>query len=365
MILCGLSPKIFQISKPYAANDSGGFLTPDELFNALIHPKIGNFGTVLAAILTAIAQREARYDGNGNISIGVANGSSHLGFFQFRCRPADLNANEYKGGWVGDALRWFAPYNTEGELSNINPKQPDLSKKYAWEAFIQNQKTIKDIKKLLLTPDGKYKTTYFKSALGLLGTHMPKVKYWMKIGEYDWNKRGSYDETDYIHDIVTVNGKQKEIRKENNDNDNMILSSAYIADWARIPANQILMLKSKFGLAQRFFNDNKIVNYPYLQQEGLVELTQEQASNKPGSLYLLDHFAMRAGAWTTGVSYSRARDILAAHLMRESKILNIDTPVTLTQARESADKSFTLFAGCLSGTRKDVYYQWLGPNRRS
>lgn len=142
----------------------------------------------------------------------------------------------------------------------------------------------------------------------------------------------------------------------------MILSSDYIADWARIPANQILMMKSKYGLAQRFFNNNKPVYFPYTSQIGLVEMSPKQASELPDDRYLFNHFNMPNSTWTPGVLYTRARDVLAAHLIRESKIQNIDTP--LTQARESANKLFTDFASCLSGTRKDVYIEWLGPNKR-
>lgn len=187
------------------------------MFNALIHPRIGNFGPALAAILTTIAQREGKLGQSGNIAIGVANGSSHLGFFQFRCRPATLDANDFKHGWVGDALRWFAPYNTEGEVGNTNPAMPELSKKYAWEAFIKDQKIIKDIKKFLLTPEGKYKTTQFRAAYSLLSENMPHVKYFMKNGiEYDWRK--SYNEADYEYKTREDGSFLLDSKREKNKN---------------------------------------------------------------------------------------------------------------------------------------------------
>ena len=351
----GLSAKIFQVAEPFSENSSGTFLTQDELFNALIHPRIGNFGPALAAILTAIAQREG-FLATNKISIGVANGSSHLGFFQFRCRPADLYATNEKGGWVGSALNWFAPYNTEGELVNINPKQPGLSKKYSWEAFIQKQETIKDIKNFLLTPEGKYKKpNQFDSALSLLSVHMPKVKYDMKIGEYEWSKRKNYNETDYEHDIVTVNGKQKEVRIEVYDRPNRVESSAYIADWARIPANQILMLKSKFGLAAKFFDNNKPVYFPYTSQDGSKILTVKEVSKYPDDRYLLNHFNMPNSTWAQGVSYTTARDVLA----RNASIVDPVNPMSGNQATVWANDTLANFALCLSGNRKTVYLNWL------
>jgi len=338
-----LSPKVFQVAEPYRGSDIGGFLTHDQFFNMLIHPRIGNFGPALAAILTAIASRETGKLGLGTpenpdprlgiIPIGLANGSSHLGFLQFRCRPQNLDddTKSYSkaAGWISSSLYWFAPYSANGELGSTNPI---LSKKYSWEAFIQDQKTIKKIKDIL-KPDPSGKTfkklnkNEISSVKNLFHKNMPQVEY------------------------QVVNG----IKEEYYTQQDRIESSALVVDWARIPANQILMLKSKFGLAPKFFQNNNPVNFPYLSQSGLEIMTKKQAINLPEDYFLLKHFNMPDGKWTTDVEYSTARNVLARNASKVDP-LNV---MSSDQAINWANNQLADFALCLNSSRKALYNLWL------
>ena len=339
-----LSPKVFQVAEPYrGSSDIGGFLTHDQFFNMLIHPKVGNFGPALAAILTAIASRETGKLGLGTpenpdprlgiIPIGLANGSSHLGFLQFRCRPQNLDddTKSYSkaAGWISSSLYWYSPYNVDGELGSMNPI---LSKRYSWEAFIEDQKTIKKIKDIL-KPDPSGKTfkklnkNEISSVKNLFHKNMPQVEY------------------------RVVDGKKEEFYSE----EDRVESSALVVDWARIPANQILMLKSKFGLAPKFFqNNNNPVNFPYLSQSGLEVMTKKQAINLPEDYFLLKHFNMPDGKWTTGVEYSTARNVLARNASKVDP-LNV---MSSDQAINWANNQLADFALCLNSSRKALYNLW-------
>lgn len=271
--LDGLSPKLFLVAEPYRGfSDIGGFLTQNQFFEMLVHPRLGNFGPALAAIFTAIAQREGNV-GDNKISIGVANGGSHLGFLQIRCRPQNLKAFDIKTGWVSDSMLWFAPYKEDGEQISWEFKS---CKRYAWEAFIKNPKIIKEIKDILL-PNGKYKepnSNEISKVRGLLDKNMPKVDF--------------------------VNGVQIYPPSDR------VESSAFIADWGRIPANQILMMKSKYGLGPNIYNEDVIKNpivYPYLSQmlanTGADPLEIKNVpKNNPGR-YLLSHWDSSFSSWAS------------------------------------------------------------------
>ncbi len=102
--------------------------------------------------------------------------------------------------------------------------------KYAWESFIKDDKTLKEI----IT---KYKAGDAKTAVNIILKNLPE-----KLGP-----DGVYTLADRIN------------------------SASYLADWARIPANQVWMMKSKFSIGSRNFREKlpRIVA-PYWPQTNLV-----------------------------------------------------------------------------------------------
>ena len=324
--LDGLSPKIFQVAEPYrGSNSPGGFLTQDEFFMMLIHPRLGNFSPAIAAIFTAIAQREGNL-GPDKIGIGVANGSCHLGFLQIRCRPQDLKAFDQKNGWVSPSLNWVAPYIASGE---VGVTTFPLSKKYCWEAFIQNKQTILDIKSLLKLDPSKFS--------------MPNAELQKKVRTILSNNMPSPDFINNVEQSPTSN--------------KIAESSQFISDWARIPANQILMMKSKFGLGPNFFsNQLNTIEFPYTSQDAIIPMTLQMAAKMPPSRYLFSHWDRdTSNPWTSGALYSIARDVLARNA---GKIDPINV-LSYEQALSLARKTLSNFTSCLSGTRKQDYINWL------
>ena len=228
----GLPPKVFQVAEPYvSSSDVGGYLTYDEFFEMLIHPQVGNFSFAIAAIFTAISAVEANV-GLNKIGIGVANGSEHLGFLQLRCKPEnDSNNNiDSKDGWFGTSMLWNVPYNEFGELSATGS-----TLKYAWESFIKDKNIVKEIKQKNLTGNSKV-------AASIIQKNLPDFK-----GEYNTADRKN--------------------------------AASYLADWARIPANQIWMMKSKFKIGPSNFKQKlPTIVAPYWPQDNLVQLSNNVPS---------------------------------------------------------------------------------------
>lgn len=324
--LDGLSPKIFQVAEPYrGSNSPGGFLTQDEFFMMLIHPRLGNFSPAIAAIFTAIAQREGNL-GDNKIGIGVANGSCHLGFLQIRCRPQNLKAFDQKNGWVSPSLNWVAPYIDSGQ---VGATTFPTSKKYSWEAFIQNKKTILDIKSLLKLDSSKFSMpndAVQKKVRSILSNNMPSP--------------------DFINGVEQSPTPSK-----------ITESSQFISDWARIPANQILMMKSKFGLGPNFFsNQLNTIEFPYTSQDAIIPMTLQMAAKMPPSRYLFNHWDKDTNnPWTSGALYSIARDVLTRNA---GKIDPINV-LSDDQALSLAKRTLSNFTSCLSGSRKQDYIEWL------
>lgn len=235
----GLPSKVFEVAKPYAGfNDPGDYFTYDEFFEMLIHPKVGNFSFGIAAIFTAISAVEADI-GVDKIGIGVANGSEHLGFFQLRCKPENTNNNNFdsKDGWFGISMYWNVPYNEFGELSASGS-----TLKYAWESFIKDKNIVKEINQKNLAGN-------LKVAASIIQKNLPDFG-----GEYNSADRAN--------------------------------ASSYLTDWARIPANQIWMMKSKFNIGSRNFKENlPTIVAPYWPQNNLVKLS----ANIPTKNITLDY----------------------------------------------------------------------------
>jgi hypothetical protein len=114
-------------------------------------------------------------------------------------------------------------------------------------------------------------------------------------------------------------------------------------------------MKSKFGLAPKFFQNNNPVNFPYLSQSGLEVMTKKQAINLPEDYFLLKNYNMRDGKWTTGVDYSTARNVLARNASKVDP-LNV---MSSDQAINWANNQLADFALCLNSSRKALYNLWL------
>ena len=130
-----------------------------------------------------------------------------------------------------------------------------------------------------------------------------------------------------------------------------IESSAFIADCARIPANQILMMKSKYGLGPNIYREDVIkspIIYPYTSQmlantgADPLELKNIHLVKYNSGRYLLSHWNYTDGKWTYGVNYSVAKSVLNNYGYSDNEIKNM----------------FQNFSQSLAGERKTVFDEW-------
>ena len=256
----GLPGKAFIVAKPYKYENNQldwtqiGYLTHVELFQMLTNPLMGNFCPGIAAIFVAIAAYETgnididneeyfkpvASGGGGKIPIGIANGSEHLGFFQLRCKPEKgANYNTY----IDPLMQWNAPYDAKnGQVvlfsqKGIGGNGLALSKRYAWESFlgIRNSTyggahtTAVNVEKIL---KDIYNPVTRKSAIDSIILRQPRSP--AETGE-------------------TYNSKKHSAREYGGADSTE--ASSHLADWARIAANQIWMMKSKFQIGPKHSTD--------------------------------------------------------------------------------------------------------------
>jgi hypothetical protein len=321
--LDGLSPKIFQPAQPYRGSSEanrGGYLTYDEYFEMMIHPLIGNFSFAVAAVLTGISSREGNYTYN-QIGIGVANGSEHMGFFQLRCKPEkDYNDSfDKKNGWLGSSLLWSVPYNANGE--------PDLTKnnkKYAWEAFIKDENIIKEIK----AKGSSSSPAAQKSAIALIEANHPVLRK---------NAAGEdiYDLADKIN------------------------ASSYLAEWARIPANQVWMMKSKFSLSPDYLvKQNATIKFPYTPQMSIVT---DLSKPWPQKGFMLNPWNVDGeNTWKHNVDVNVTFNVLVNWFKKYGVFsLETNTKPTQAQAETRALKELTDLSSYMESGKKKAFNSWL------
>ena len=321
--LDGLSPKIFQPAQPYkvsSENNRGGYLTYDEYFEMMVHPLVGNFSLAVAAVLTGISSREGYYAYN-QIGIGVANGSEHMGFFQLRCKP-EPNYNDSfdkKNGWLGSSLLWSVPYSINGE--------PDLTKnnkKYAWEAFIKDENIIKEIK----AKGSSSSPAAQKSAIALIEANHPVLRK---------NAAGEdiYDLADKIN------------------------ASSYLAEWARIPANQVWMMKSKFSLSPNYLDkQNATIKFPYIPQMSIVT---DLSKPWPQKGFMLNPWNVDGeNTWKHDVGVNISFNVLV-NWFRKYGVFSLETNTrpTKAQAETRALKELTDLSSYMESGKKKSFNSWL------
>jgi hypothetical protein len=313
----GLPAKIFKVAKPYSGSSQalmGDYFTYDEFFEMMIHPLVGNFSFALAAVLTAIASREGFLE-PGKISIGTANGSEHLGFLQLRCKPEDTNSFDLKYGWLGTGLLWSVPYNISGEpiLSKIN-------KRYAWEAFIKDENIIKQIKNKASSSSASSRN----SAVSIFYENSPSFS-------------GQYGGEDRIN------------------------ASAYIADWARIPANQVWMMRSRFNFAPNYLQKQSTnIALPYTPQASILK-EQEKPWNVTGLSFLLRHWdADGEDSWKNGSDVNVAFNVLVNWYKKYGYFSSErDARPTTAQAKARAKSDLQKLSAYISPSRRTAFDSWL------
>lgn len=312
--LDGLSPKIFKVAKPYnGSSDPGDFLTYDEFFEMMIHPLVGNFSFGLAAVFTALASREGNL-GQNKIGIGVANGSEHLGFLQIRCKPEDTNSFDPKNGWLGTSMLWSVPYTVTGEADLTKN-----NKKYAWEAFIKDENIVKDIK-------GKASSNSKASqaaALSLININTPAFS-------------GNYDVAD---------------RKN---------AASYLADWARIPANQVWMMKSKFSLPSNYL-DKQLINIqlPYIPQVSIMKQI-DKPWNVRGVGFMFNPWNISGeNTWKQGADVNVAFNVLVNWFKKYGVFSESGSKPTQVQAETRALKELADLSSYMETGKKKSFNSWL------
>jgi hypothetical protein len=279
----------------------------------MVHPLVGNFSFGLAAVFTAIASREGNLAEN-KIGIGVANGSEHLGFLQIRCKPEDTNSFDPKNGWLGTAMLWSVPYAVSGEA--------DLSKnnkKYAWEAFIKNENIIKDIKGKASSPSKSSKN----SALALINANTPAFE-----GEYNIADRKN--------------------------------ASSYLADWARIPANQVWMMKSKFSLPSNYLEKQLTnIQLPYIPQVSIMKKI-DKPWNVRGVGFLFNPWNIGGeNTWKQDSDVNVAFNVLVNWFKKYGVSSESGSKPSQAQAETRALKELSDLTSYMETGKKNSFNSWL------
>jgi hypothetical protein len=319
--LDGLSPKIFKIAKPYnGSSDPGDFLTYDEFFEMMVHPLVGNFSFGLAAVFTAIASREGNL-GENKISIGTANGSEHLGFLQIRCKPEDTDDFSKQTGWVGASMLWSVPYDVSGE-----PILSSNNKKYAWEAFIKDPNIIKEIKAKAFS---ELKASQ-KSGLSLFEKNSPTLR--------------KASNGDAIYDVAD--------RKN---------AASYLADWAKIPANQVWMMKSRFSLAPNYLEKQLTnIKLPYTPQISIMTRTDEPWKVRGVGFLFNPWNTGGENTWKEGADVNIAFNVLVNWIKKYGVFsLETNTRPTQLQAETRALKELTDLSSYMESGKKKAFNSWL------
>jgi len=319
--LDGLSPKIFKIAKPYnGSSDPGDFLTYDEFFEMMIHPLVGNFSFGLAAVFTAIASREGNL-GENKISIGTANGSEHLGFLQLRCKPEDTDDFSKQTGWVGASMLWSVPYDVSGE-----PILSSNNKKYAWEAFIKDPNIIKEIKAKAFS---ELKASQ-KSGLSLFEKNSPTLR--------------KASNGDAIYDVAD--------RKN---------AASYLADWAKIPANQVWMMKSRFSLAPNYLEKQLTnIKLPYTPQISIMTRTDEPWKVRGVGFLFNPWNTGGENTWKEGADVNIAFNVLVNWIKKYGVFsFETNTKPTTAQAETRALKELTDLSSYMESGKKKAFNSWL------
>jgi hypothetical protein len=312
--LDGLSPKIFRPAKPYnGSSDPGDFLTYDEFFEMMIHPMVGNFSFGLAAVFTAIASREGNL-GENKIAIGTANGSEHLGFLQIRCKPEDTNSFDPKTGWFGTSLLWSVPYSINGEADLTKN-----NKRYGWEAFIKDENIVKQIR---AKASGSSRSSQ-AAALSLININTPAFG-----GEYNVEDRKN--------------------------------ASSYLADWARIPANQVWMMKSKFSLPSNYLDKQSTsIKLPYMPQISIMKETVNPWNTR-GVGFLLNPWNIGGeNTWKQGADVNIAFNVLVNWFKQYGLFSETGSKPTTSQAETRALKELTDLSSYMETGKKRSFNSWL------
>jgi len=312
--LDGLSPKIFKVAKPYnGSSDPGDFLTYDEFFEMMIHPLVGNFSFGLAAVFTAIASREGNL-GENKIGIGVANGSEHLGFLQIRCKPENTDDFSNRTGWVSPSMLWSVPYSESGE-----PILSSNNKKYAWEAFIKDPNIIKEIKGKASSSSKASQS----SAASLINANTPAFN-------------GEYNPAD---------------RKN---------AASYLADWSRIPANQVWMMKSKFSLPSNYLEKQLTnIQLPYIPQVSIMKKI-DKPWNVRGVGFLFNPWNISGeNTWKQGSDVNVAFDVLVNWFKKNGIFSQGESKPTQVQAETRALKELSDLSTYMEPGKKKSFNSWL------
>ena len=312
--LDGLSPKIFKVAKPYnGSSDPGDFLTYDEFFEMMIHPLVGNFSFGLAAVFTAIASREGNL-GENKIAIGTANGSEHLGFLQIRCKPEDTGSFDPKNGWLGTSMLWSVPYAVTGEADLTKN-----NKKYAWEAFIKDQNIIKQIKGKASSPSKASQA----AAVSLINANTPAFD-----GEYNVADRKN--------------------------------AASYLADWARIPANQVWMMKSKFSLPSNYLEKQLTnIQLPYIPQVSIMKKI-DKPWNVRGVGFLFNPWNIGGeNTWKQGADVNIAFNVLINWFKKYGVFSESGSKPTQVQAETRALKELSDLSTYMEPGKKKSFNSWL------
>ena len=312
--LDGLSSKIFKVAKPYnGSSDPGDFLTYNEFFEMMVHPLVGNFSFGLAAVFTAIASREGNL-GENKIGIGVANGSEHLGFLQIRCKPENTDDFSNRTGWVSPSMLWSVPYSESGE-----PILSSNNKKYAWEAFIKDPNIIKEIKGKASSSSKASQS----SAASLINANTPAFN-------------GEYNPAD---------------RKN---------AASYLADWAKIPANQVWMMKSKFSLPSNYLEKQLTnIQLPYIPQVSIMKKI-DKPWNVRGVGFLFNPWNISGeNTWKQGSDVNVAFDVLVNWFKKYGLFSQTGSTPSQTQAETRALKELTDLSSYMESGKKKAFNSWL------
>jgi len=138
-------------------------------------------------------------------------------------------------------------------------------------------------------------------------------------------------------------------------------ASSYLADWARIPANQVWMMKSKFSLPSNYLDKQSTsIKLPYIPQISVITQT-DKPWNIRGVGFMLNPWNIGGeNTWKQGADVNVAFNVLV-NWFKTYGIFSLESAIKPTQAQAEtrALKELTDLSSYMETGKKRSFNSWL------
>lgn len=137
-------------------------------------------------------------------------------------------------------------------------------------------------------------------------------------------------------------------------------ASSYLTDWARIPANQVWMMKSKFILTPNYLDKQTTsITLPYLPQPSVLKPVNNPWNIK-GIGFLFNPWNVDGeNTWKQGVDVNVAFNVLVNWFKKYGIFSDTDKRPTTAQAQARALKELTDLTSYMQSGKKNSFLSWL------